>query len=619
MRQLASVDELNSPAFRSLMSRVNAFAQANGLRVHTDWSKVWEYPWVWQYLNHLHFPDLKMLDSGSELSPMPWFFASLGAQVWMTETDPTHRPKWQEIKEAHDVAIGWNLISGPVLPMADETFDVVTSFSVLEHIEDKQSALDEALRVLKPGGLFCLTFDICEPSRGMTFPEWNGKALDLESFDQLIWRRADLQPLEPLADWNTQDMESFLQWNRQSAPHHNYVVGGAIFRRKNPGLAPRKEPHSIRVHQLDTGLGSGNTGDDAMFLAAHNLLKNEFELSTEIHSLERAQVLPQGIRYLSVRDSGAIEESIRQADLVFLVGDTPVMDQWGLTWPLLANAKKLLLCHELGKAVHALGVGIDRLEDPEGLRIFRKSSVPIASWSVRSENCKRALLEMGVPTENIVVGADWAWLLCPEIDSEGASARLRQSGAASDKVNIGVNLVNEIWQDNLEIKQAWGSLLDRLIEKFDAQVFFLCNESRSGDYFDQAAAEGVRQNMHHSSFMVTNRYYEPDEMISLLTCMQVTISQRYHFTLFSVLADVYPISIQRGQKMEGLNQELDLPYVGDMSHLEEGVIEKEIEEVLNDPEAKLQPLRVCRKHLESRAAYNLSLVRRSVLRTGAPS
>ena len=136
MRQLASVDELNSPAFRSLMSRVNAFAQANGLRVHTDWSKVWEYPWVWQYLNHLHFPDLKMLDIGSELSPMPWFFASLGAEVWMTETDPTYLPKWQEIKEAHDVAIGWNLISGPVLPMADETFDVVTSFTVLQHIED---------------------------------------------------------------------------------------------------------------------------------------------------------------------------------------------------------------------------------------------------------------------------------------------------------------------------------------------------------------------------------------------------------------------------------------------------------------------------------------------------
>ena len=83
--------------------------------------------------------------------------------------------------------------------------------------------------------------------------------------------------------------------------------------------------------------------------------------------------------------------------------------------------------------------------------------------------------------------------------------------------------------------------------------------------------------------------------------MRLTISQRYHFTLFSILADVYPISIQRGQKMEGLNQELDLPFVGDMTHLEEETIEREIAAVLNEPEAKMEPLRVLRKHLETRA------------------
>jgi len=218
------------------MTRVNAFAQTYGLRVHTDWSKVWEYPWVWQSLSHLHFQDLKILDMGSEISPMPWFFASLGAEVTMTETDSTHLPKWQELKEAHDFSVHWDLISGPRLPMADDTFDVVTSFSVIEHIDDKQSALDEVLRVLKPGGVFCLTFDICEASLGMTFPEWNGTALDLETFDQLIWRREDLRPLDPLADWNRVDMDPFVQWHLQSAPYHNYVVGGALLKKKGPVL-----------------------------------------------------------------------------------------------------------------------------------------------------------------------------------------------------------------------------------------------------------------------------------------------------------------------------------------------------------------------------------------------
>ncbi len=611
MKRLASVDELNSAAFRSFMTRVNAFAQEHGLRVHTDWSKVWEYPWIWQYLSSLHFPDLKILDIGSEISPMPWFFASLGAEVWMTETDSTHLPKWKELKIAHDFAVHWDLLSGPGLPMADETFDLVTSFSVIEHIEDKQSALDEALRVLKPGGLFCLTFDVCEASRGMTFPEWSGKALDLATFDQLIWSREDLQPLDPLASWNIKDMEAFREWNLQSAAHHNYVVGGAVFRKKLQDTGPPIRPgrRTIRVHQLDTGLGSGNTGDDAMFLAAQARLESEFELSTEIHSLKRTQVLPQEVRYLSVEDSGATEASIRESDMVFLIGDTPVMDQWGLAWPLLANAGKLRLCHELGKPVHALGVGVDRLQDPEGLRIFQEAYLPIASWSVRSEHCKQALLEMGVTDEKIVVGADWAWLLRPQIDSEWAGEVLQKAGASTSKLPIGVNLVNEIWKDDVEMKKAWGSLLDRLIEKYDAQVFFFCNESREGDYFDQAAAAKVRERMRHPSIMVPSHYYEPEQMISLLSCMQLTLSQRYHFTLFSVLADVYPISIHRGQKMEGLNQELDLPFVGDMTHLDEESMEREIEAVLSDAEAKMGPLRMRRKHLETRAMNNLSLVR----------
>ena len=374
-------------------------------------------------------------------------------------------------------------------------------------------------------------------------------------------------------------------------------------------MAVPEDKHPIRVHQLDTGLGSGNTGDDAMFLAAQAHLRPEFALSTEVHSLRRTEVLPQGVLYLSVEDSEAIAKSIREADLVFLIGDTPVMDQWGLAWPLQANAEKLLLCHELGKTVHALGVGVDLLQDPEGLRIFQEAYLPISSWSVRSEHCKQALLEMGVSEEKIVVGADWAWLLFPQIDSEWAGEVLQKVGASTGKLPIGVNLVNEIWRDQVEVKKAWGALLDRLIEKYDAQVFFFCNESREGDYFDQAAAAEVRQMMSHPSIMVPSRYYEPNQMISFLSRMQVTLSQRYHFTLFSILADVYPISIQRGQKMEGLNQELDLPFVGDMTHLDEESIEREIEGVLNDSEAKLQPLRVRRKHLETRALNNLSLVR----------
>jgi SAM-dependent methyltransferase len=46
------------------------------------------------------------------------------------------------------------------LPFPDDTFDVVTSFQVIEHVPSPQAYLAEAKRVLKPGGtLLCVTPD----------------------------------------------------------------------------------------------------------------------------------------------------------------------------------------------------------------------------------------------------------------------------------------------------------------------------------------------------------------------------------------------------------------------------------------------------------------------------
>src|SRR5437868_4531276 len=83
---LASVSELMREDFRAFMDKVNTFAAIYQMRTYKDWSKVWEYPWLW--LNGIHnlpWWKLNVLDLGSELSPMPWFLASLGARVRLIE------------------------------------------------------------------------------------------------------------------------------------------------------------------------------------------------------------------------------------------------------------------------------------------------------------------------------------------------------------------------------------------------------------------------------------------------------------------------------------------------------------------------------------------------------
>ena len=129
------------------------------------------------------------------------------------------------------VAVDWQIVDSCRLPFPKDTFDVVTSFSVIEHQTDKALAAAEIGRVLKPGGRFGLSFDICEPSLGMTFPEWNGRALTMGEFESSIWNQPAFGR-RAAPEWNLEDIPPFLRWHRQTAPHHNYVTGAALLQKR---------------------------------------------------------------------------------------------------------------------------------------------------------------------------------------------------------------------------------------------------------------------------------------------------------------------------------------------------------------------------------------------------
>lgn len=230
---LASVGEIESERFRYLMECVNGFAGPLGFRTFTNWSKVWEYPWLWfGALAGTDWPRAHLVDLGSELSPMPWICALLGAKVTLIETNQNCEPIWTNLRDLLRVNVDWKIVDSERIPLDDNSADILTSFSVIEHQPSKPAAIAEAARVLKPGGILALSFDICEPDMGMSFPEWNGRALTLGEFEREIWLHPAFGNRDRPA-WNTQDIPAFLEWHRQSAPHHTYAVGAAVLRKRS--------------------------------------------------------------------------------------------------------------------------------------------------------------------------------------------------------------------------------------------------------------------------------------------------------------------------------------------------------------------------------------------------
>lgn len=136
--------------------------------LHT-WSRVWEYPYVYYHLNQWikaikTVPlRLKVADIGSGVTFFPFSIARLGYEVVCTDIDPICQADIERAEKVQDVFPGdvsFRLIQEERLPFKDEELDAIYCISVLEHIPNPSTTVAEITRVLKPGGLLILTFDL---------------------------------------------------------------------------------------------------------------------------------------------------------------------------------------------------------------------------------------------------------------------------------------------------------------------------------------------------------------------------------------------------------------------------------------------------------------------------
>jgi len=151
----------------------HAWSPEAGIYLHA--SKQWEYLFAWQQLARRFagtVVGLRIADIGGGRGAWAAFLANRGADVQLFDVNFLwdHRGdteiesrffRWAQ-KHAYQPRFG-SLFN---LPIETGIFDVVTSISVIEHLRYKRYALMEALRVLKPGGLLILTFELSlQPER----------------------------------------------------------------------------------------------------------------------------------------------------------------------------------------------------------------------------------------------------------------------------------------------------------------------------------------------------------------------------------------------------------------------------------------------------------------------
>jgi polysaccharide pyruvyl transferase WcaK-like protein len=218
-------------------------------------------------------------------------------------------------------------------------------------------------------------------------------------------------------------------------------------------------------------------------------------------------------------------------------------------------------------------------------------------------------VDLGVPSERIAVAADLAWFFSPDTaDRKWAYDFWKSLGIDVSKPLLGVNVVNERWSGPTEVKAAIAEVLDRIIRETGMQAAFLCNETREGDFFDACAAREVIRMMKEDAVLVPNEYFTPSQMAALLSYCTITLSQRYHFTVLSILADAVPLSFARGQKMISLLKDLGEEPVGTMEACDPEYLGKRINHTLSNRADIRAYQQSAAKRLEERAKENFKFI-----------
>ena len=116
-------------------------------------------------------PDDRVLDVGSGFGRHVYECARRGARVValdyaadeVVETRDTLAAMVEQGDITPDRLVGVLRGDATRLPFPDDTFDVVITSEVLEHIQDDVTAISEMVRVLRPGGRFAATVPAWSP------------------------------------------------------------------------------------------------------------------------------------------------------------------------------------------------------------------------------------------------------------------------------------------------------------------------------------------------------------------------------------------------------------------------------------------------------------------------
>lgn len=174
---LASLDDLKTDEWKQIFNHLSNLQKTiitiNPFTNDYPWPKeplynfirVWEYPYVYYNIEKLMCNKKKkqILDIGSGITFFPYSIALLGHNVIAIDNDESFGLGYETISNRsyfNNGSLEFKFGDATNLPIRDRSADLIYCISVIEHIKNYRSVIEEMYRVLKMDGYCIITFDI---------------------------------------------------------------------------------------------------------------------------------------------------------------------------------------------------------------------------------------------------------------------------------------------------------------------------------------------------------------------------------------------------------------------------------------------------------------------------
>jgi polysaccharide pyruvyl transferase CsaB len=334
--------------------------------------------------------------------------------------------------------------------------------------------------------------------------------------------------------------------------------------------------------------GAGNVGDEAILLSmltdiGETLPDTEFTVlsfnaeNTAALLTDNCQV--KQIVYFGSKlcvfnsDFVGVWRSLRSADLVIIGGGGLFQDIYNW-YPIPFFTLMTLLAKLLGKPIMFYALGIGPLRTWFGRKLCRLAAGMADLISVRDEESKKLLLDLGID-QDIYITADPVFALSPA-PAERAKEILAREGVPSDgRLKVGIAIHELLPWDKVK-KQELAHALDELAERRDASLVFIPFGQYTDSWFGSELVPPVdlrfslkmARMLTHESTVLTGRY-TPREVMAIVGQMDLMISMRLHGLIMATAMGVPAIGLTYRQEtklknLRPMGQELHILEVNDL-------------------------------------------------------